>query len=499
MQDQAAAEQTWRAEGTTETFDLVVVGAGVAGLNALYAATDYLPKGARVLLIDQKQGPGGMWNTAYDFVRLHQPHPMFTVGDVKWDWAKPRDYLAKRDEVQTHLASALGPVSNAVELEAAFQQTVVEAEEVQTDCGYQAKVVFRPNGADSPTRTVLAPLAIHAQGLNYTEAAPLPLASSNVVSIIPQNLRQTLNAHPSARLVVVGGGKTGMDTILAALDQDPNRKISLINGSGTNFLNRTKYIPTGLKRWTKGELASRLFRDLALNFDGDNEDHTLSHLRTAHSTDPAGQNGTFLYGLQSEKERAEIDAGLSATLQDYLEDVTDGSNGPAMMLRNGTKTPVEAGTIFVNCTGSFFRGAQMADAIPLLSPNRTLIGVNARDGFHFLTSVAAFFMTHLFYRGELLGKGFYRLDQEALFRQNRNAWVGASAAQAYLNQVIAVQALPVTLLDRCGLDLDRWYPFPRRVAGLLKMKASAKQDKAHCCATLNRVADRFGIRCEPIE
>ena len=187
----------------------MVVGAGVAGLNALYAATDYLPKGARVLLIDQKQGPGGMWNTAYDFVRLHQPHPMFTVGDVKWDWAKPRDYLAKRDEVQTHLASALGPVSNAVELEAAFQQTVVEAEEVQTDCGYQAKVVFRPNGADSPTRTVLAPLAIHAQGLNYTEAAPLPLASSNVVSIIPQNLRQTLNAHPSARLVVVGGGKTG--------------------------------------------------------------------------------------------------------------------------------------------------------------------------------------------------------------------------------------------------------------------------------------------------
>ena len=108
-------------------------------------------------------------------------------------------------------------------------------------------------------------------------------------------------------------------------------------------------------------------------------------------------------------------------------------------------------------------------------------------------------MTHLFYRGELLGKGFYRLDQEALFRQNRNAWVGASAAQAYLNQVIAVQTLPVTLLDRCGLDLDRWYPFPRRVAGLLKMKASAKQDKAHCCATLNRVADRFGIRCEPIE
>ncbi|NKB54370.1 MAG: hypothetical protein GKR97_19545 [Rhizobiaceae bacterium] len=319
------------------------------------------------------------------------------------------------------------------------------------------------------------------------------------MSIIPQNLRQALGAHPSAPLVVVGGGKTGMDTILAALDQDPNRKISLINGRGTNFLNRTKYIPTGLNRWTKGELVSRLFRDLALNFDGDNENHTISHFRKVHSTDPAGQNGVFLYGLQSEKEHAEINAGLSATLDDYLEDVTDGPNGPVMLLRSGTKTPVEAGTIFVNCTGSFFRGAQMAEAVPLLSPHRTLIGINARDGFHFLTSVAAFFMTHLFYRGELLSKGFYRLDHEALFRQNRNAWVGASAAQAYLNQVIAVQTLPLALLDRCGLDLDRWYPFPRRMAGLLKMKASATQDKAHCCAALDRVADRFGIRCEPVE
>ena len=95
-------------------------------------------------------------------------------------------------------------------------------------------------------------------------------------------------------------------------------------------------------------------------------------------------------------------------------------------------------------------------------------------------------------------KGFYRLDHEALFRQNRNAWVGASAAQAYMNQVIAVQTLPLMLLDRCGLDLDRWYPFPRRMAGLLRMKASAEQDKVHCRAALDRVADRFSIRCEPI-
>lgn len=100
-------------EGNAETafYDLVVVGAGIAGLNALYAAVQYLPKNARVLLIDQKAGPGGMWNTAYDYVRLHQPHPMFTVGDMKWAWNKPRDYLAKRDEVRDHLASSVQAVA----------------------------------------------------------------------------------------------------------------------------------------------------------------------------------------------------------------------------------------------------------------------------------------------------------------------------------------------------------------------------------------------------
>jgi cation diffusion facilitator CzcD-associated flavoprotein CzcO len=79
-----------------ETFELVVVGAGVAGLNALYAATHYLPNGAKVLLVDQKQAAGGMWNTAYDYVRLHQPDTMFTVGDMRWSWDKPSHYLAQR-------------------------------------------------------------------------------------------------------------------------------------------------------------------------------------------------------------------------------------------------------------------------------------------------------------------------------------------------------------------------------------------------------------------
>ncbi|MCR9134519.1 MAG: NAD(P)-binding protein [Alphaproteobacteria bacterium] len=58
-----------------EPYDLVIIGAGIAGLNALHAASVYLPTSARILLIDEKDAPGGMWTMAYEYVRLHQPHP----------------------------------------------------------------------------------------------------------------------------------------------------------------------------------------------------------------------------------------------------------------------------------------------------------------------------------------------------------------------------------------------------------------------------------------
>lgn len=486
------------AKSEINTYELIVVGAGIAGLNALSAASEYLPKNARVLLVDQKAAPGGMWNTAYDYVRLHQPHPMFTVGNMKWDWRKPRDYLAGRDEVQEHLSSALGPIGQKVALETEFEQTVSSCVEIETAHGSMAEVSFHLNGAPEKSKTVRAKRAIHASGLNYALAQPLSFSSKNVVSIVPQDLRNTLAMHPGAAVIVVGGGKTGMDSVLATLAADPTRQISLIKGRGTNFINRTKYLPTGINRWTSGELVSRIFRDIAVNFDGDNEDHTLAHLRAHHCTSADADNGVFLYGLQSEDEHARIEAGLTETFPDYLGDVIDTPDGPQMKMRNGAEAIVPNGSIFVNCTGSFFRDAPLQEAIPIISPNNCVLSINARSGFHFLTSVAGFFATHLLYRHQLRGQGFYTLDLEALFRKNRNAWVGASAAQAYMNQVIAVQTLPLMLLDRCGLDMDRWYPLPRRMAGLMRMKASASRDINHCRRSLDRVTKRFGVDAVPL-
>jgi NAD(P)-binding Rossmann-like domain len=65
-----------KAAARAET-DYLIVGAGAAGLafaDALIAASD-----ADVVLVDRRHGPGGHWNDAYPFVRLHQPSAFYGV------------------------------------------------------------------------------------------------------------------------------------------------------------------------------------------------------------------------------------------------------------------------------------------------------------------------------------------------------------------------------------------------------------------------------------
>jgi hypothetical protein len=62
--------------GEIET-DYLVVGAGAAGLafaDALIAACD-----ADVVMVERRHGPGGHWNDAYPFVRLHGPSALYGV------------------------------------------------------------------------------------------------------------------------------------------------------------------------------------------------------------------------------------------------------------------------------------------------------------------------------------------------------------------------------------------------------------------------------------
>ena len=61
--------------------DYLVVGAGITGLafvDELINHTD-----AHVTIVDRRDAPGGHWNDAYPFVKLHQPSVFYGVGSTE--------------------------------------------------------------------------------------------------------------------------------------------------------------------------------------------------------------------------------------------------------------------------------------------------------------------------------------------------------------------------------------------------------------------------------
>jgi hypothetical protein len=60
--------------------DYLVVGAGASGMafaDSLIASSD-----AEVVIVDRRHGPGGHWNDAYPFIRLHQPSAYYGVNSM---------------------------------------------------------------------------------------------------------------------------------------------------------------------------------------------------------------------------------------------------------------------------------------------------------------------------------------------------------------------------------------------------------------------------------
>jgi cation diffusion facilitator CzcD-associated flavoprotein CzcO len=85
-----------------ERCDLCIVGAGLSGLNALFVASRHLSRDQRVILVDRRDRVGGMWVDTYPYVRLHQPHQLFTAGDIKWALGQKPAYLASKGEILDH-------------------------------------------------------------------------------------------------------------------------------------------------------------------------------------------------------------------------------------------------------------------------------------------------------------------------------------------------------------------------------------------------------------
>ncbi len=194
--------------------DYVIVGARASGM----AFADVLlhESQASVIIVDKEHKPGGHWNYAYPFVTLHQPSSFYGV---------PSKELSKGIIDKIGLKKGFNQLASGDEIRAYYDDLMRE--------------VFLPSG-----RVQYFPMHIYCDGGQVTSLlngqvfkvkyrkrlidstyfkSSIPATHTPAyevakdVTLIPPNDLPSLS-KPIAGITIVGGGKTGIDTVTWLLE-----------------------------------------------------------------------------------------------------------------------------------------------------------------------------------------------------------------------------------------------------------------------------------------
>lgn len=290
--------------------DLVIIGAGYAGVNALNAAVRYIPEGGRIVWVDRREKLGGMWVDQYDYVTLHQPHSMFTAGERRWKINKHWSHLATKSEILDHfedIAKCCTDERN-IDLVRLFGYEMSGYNVLKEE--NLVEVTNHPvdNDSELPVTVVKANRLIKAVGFQVPIKKPIQFsAADKIQSMAPVNvLTDEWNEKilaSEAPIYVLGSGKTSIDVMnrlvknLGVADRVHN-----ISGHGTLFMNRDVIFPKPFlaRNMPVGKTFLDWMRTMVSMFDGTNSVEVVTELQKQgflHSPIP-GATG-FMMGYVS--------------------------------------------------------------------------------------------------------------------------------------------------------------------------------------------------------
>ncbi len=219
--------------------DYVVIGAGAMGM----AFTDVIltHTEATVAIVDRHDKPGGHWNDAYPFVRLHQPSAFYGVDSAPLG-------TERIDEVGWN--AGLSELASGGEVCSYFDQVMQRrflpsgrVEHHPRSAYADGTVTNLVSGRSMPITA--ARQVVDASYMNVTvpSARPPAYAVADGVRLVPPNGLPTTE-RPRGGYAIVGAGKTAMDSVLWLLahDVDP-AEITWITPRDSWLLNRAMIQP----------------------------------------------------------------------------------------------------------------------------------------------------------------------------------------------------------------------------------------------------------------
>jgi hypothetical protein len=203
--------------------DYLIVGSGAVGMafaDVLFHETD-----ASMVIVDRHHGPGGHWNDAYPFVRLHQPSAYYGVNSRKLGG----------DSRDTHrLNHGMCERATSAELLSYYEQLMQQflasgRVKYFPMCNYSGDYL-QSHAFESLTSGETRSVAVRKKVVDTSylnsmvpSTHPPKYAIAPGVKCVPLNELPRVKRPPSG-YVVIGAGKTGIDACLWLLDNGVSAK-----------------------------------------------------------------------------------------------------------------------------------------------------------------------------------------------------------------------------------------------------------------------------------
>jgi hypothetical protein len=224
--------------------DYLVLGAGAMSMAFADVILSEHPS-ARLVVVDRRDSPGGHWNDAYPFVRLHQPAAFYGLNSA--DLGEGGADLASGPEVVAYYKRAMDRFLATGRVQfLPMSDHQGDGRVVSTlDGDRVAEVTVHRRIVDGTLMKVEVP---------FVRPPPYPVDPD--VSLIPPNELPQVT-RPWERYVVIGAGKTGIDAILFLLDEgvSPDR-VQWIVSNDAWLWDRASVQPGGVTKTLTAQVES---------------------------------------------------------------------------------------------------------------------------------------------------------------------------------------------------------------------------------------------------
>jgi len=232
--------------------DYLVIGTGATAMAFVDTLLDEQPQ-ATVLMVDRLHRPGGHWNHAYPWVRLHQPSAWYGVASRE---------LASGERDKIGLNAGLYSMASGAEVLAHFDQVMQQRFLPSGRVRWFPMTDYRANEDGSHHLTSLVSgqnhtVRVRRKVVDGTHArTEVPATHAPRYSVAPGVACLPINdltslSQPFARYTVVGSGKTGIDACLWLLDHGvESTRIRWVMPRDAWFLDRANFQP-GLENFER--------------------------------------------------------------------------------------------------------------------------------------------------------------------------------------------------------------------------------------------------------